>query len=184
MENAFVILFFIGMLIFFFPIFLETNVVIEDGRIMFSFYLYSFIRLLCGYVTFDKSAFTAHVSKTKAFYFPYNKMREEKALFDLLEGVQVMSVYVVAEVDINKDYALPACVFGETALRYIFDKISSERPYMNLGSDLLISDKYTTVAARATVLVNAFTLARVGLKMITGRIISAVWKKKQKNMKV
>jgi len=183
MERLIVVFSFIGMLFFFFPLFLEANAVVEDKRVMFSFYLFSFIRLFCGYVTFTKVASVLHYSKNKAIYLPYKNMKEEKAIFDAAEGIQLMSLSVISETDLKNEGLMPLCVILTAALRIVFCAASRRKPFLKLSGDLLLSDSGTVFSAGAVVVFNIFTLLRVAVKIIIGRIISAIWKKRQEKVK-
>lgn len=180
MENLIVVLSFIGLFFFFFPIFLNTTIVYYDKKIGFSLYLFSFFKLVSGYITFHKEAFAVHISDKKAFYIRYLDMKNEGKKFAVTQGFQLYSVHLITEFDKNKDYAVYVSLAEQFILRFIYIGFHVSREYLSLKSDLLLSNGPTNVSLNTVTVFNFFTLVRAVVKITAGRIITSWWKKKRK----
>jgi len=180
MENFIVISAFLSFIIFVFPIFATASVIIGDKKIGFSIYLFSFIKLGGGYITFHKDGYCAHISKNKAIFVPYGNMGEERKKFAVTEGFQLYKLHLTAELNKGADYAIPLTVMLQSGLRSVFFRIKNERQYLSLKSGVLLSDGEFSLTLKTVTVFNAFVIARAVIKIILGRIITKIWQKKQK----
>lgn len=178
MENFIVISAFLSFALFLFPMFATVSVIISGKRIGFSLYLFSFLKLVGGYITFHKEGYCVHLSKKKAVFVEYNKMNEERKRFAVAEGFQLYKLHLTAELNKNKDYAVPLTVFMQFSLREIFAHVRAKRKYLSLKSGVLLSDGDFLLTLKTVTIFNGFVIARAVTKIIMGRIITKLWQKK------
>lgn len=183
MENAFVLLGFFGALFFFFPFLTEGTFLYRQGKLGFTISLFSFWRLFGGYTVVDRDGITVHYSEKKAIFLPFKNLKEEQKMMDWRQGFQLYSLSILSELDKSKETTIPLAVIGETGIRMFFDKLKAKHPFLYLKSDLLLSEDNTSFCVRGKVIFNAFTITRAAIKIIIGRVITALWKKRRKTMK-
>lgn len=183
MENPVVLSFFALTLIFFFPFYADIYVMLKDGRVDFSIYLFSSIKLIGGYITFYKDAYAVHISKKKAFYVKYSNMGEESKKFELADGFQLYKFHFIAELDKNSEYSIMAGTIIKPVFDVIFESYSSDKKFLSLKCGILFSDKRWSIAFRAGEIFNLFVVMRTMVKIIIGRIIT-IWQKRQKTLKI
>jgi len=180
MENFIVISAFLSFTLFIFPIFITISAVISGEKAAFSIYVFSVIKLFGGYVTFHKSGYAVHISEKKAFFVEYKKMNEERKKFAVTEGFQLFRLHLTAELNKDSEAAIPFAVFFQSVIREIFARIRDEKRYLSLKSGVLLSAGKTNITATTVTVFNGFAIARAAVKIITGSIITKIWRKRQK----
>lgn len=180
MENFIVISAFLSFTLFIFPVFVTVSVIISGDKAGFSVYAFSFIKLFGGYVTLHGQGYCVHLSEKKAIFVEYNKMNEERKKFAVTEGFQLYKLHLTAELNKSADYAIPLTVFLQSSLREAFSVAKRKRSYLSLKSGVLLSDGKACLTIKTATVFNFFVIVRAAVKIIMGRIITKIWKEKQK----
>lgn len=183
MENSIVFSFFALTLIFFFPFYADIYVMFKNGKVDFSVYLFSFLKLVGGYVTFYKDAYCIHISQKRAFYIKYSDMGEESKKFEIADGFQLYKFHSIIELNKNSEYSIIAGIIIKPAFDILSETYSFDKKFLSLKCGVLLSDNCSSSAFCIGEIFNLFVVTRAIVKIITGRIIT-IWQKKQKTLKI
>ncbi len=109
----------IGILVLFFPIYIETDAHYDMNRRKLSFvlYAYKFIRILGGYAATYPGGIALHVSKKRAILIPYSQMDSERKKFSFIKTFQLKSFILTTET--GAEYLLFSAI-GHAILRTLF----------------------------------------------------------------
>lgn len=119
-KLLFILLFLlIGVMIVFFPVYIETNVYydINKRKFAFSAHLYK-LKLLGGYISTYKGGFALHISKKKAILLPYAQMNKERKRFSFIKNFHLKSFILTTET--GPEYFIPVALAQIGIRTYFF----------------------------------------------------------------
>lgn len=88
-----------GLLLLFFPIFLETDGFYDmNGRkLAFSVKVYKFLRVMGGYLATYRGGIALHISPRKAILVPYSDLDNERKRFSIMRSFRITSLKITVE---------------------------------------------------------------------------------------
>lgn len=182
MSKSFFILSFTGilatLLLLFFPIFLRTVAHYDMNRkkFCFSVYLFSFIKILGGYVATYNGGLAVHLSLKKAYLLPYREINQERKRFSFMCTFYWKKASLTTES--GAEYLILNMLL-HTALRIFFFMKGGKAQQINNNLWLIDGDVFR-LSASITVWFNLFLLLKNFLIFIKEKL-QILWRKKVKN---
>lgn len=133
----FFVLAMIGIILLFAPISLKIIVHYDMNRKKFCFavYLFSFLKIIGGYVATYKGGFAVHISKTKALLLPYSRVNQERKRFSFMSTFRLHAFALTTET--GAEYLLPLAYVHTIFRIYFFAKGGDKR---NIENNLWLLD--------------------------------------------
>lgn len=166
---------FFGLL--FLPVSLKISVHYDMNRKKFCFgvYLFSFLKIVGGYIATYEGGFAIHVSDKKAFLLPYSQINNERKRFSFINSFRLVSAVLTTET--GAEYLLPSAL-AHTALRVIFFAKGGEKE--NIKNNLWLTEgDILRVSFAVGMKFNFLILLKNLLRFIKEKILS-LWQKKKK----
>ena len=160
----------------FLPIFLKINVHYDMNKrkFCFSIYLFSFLRILGGYIATYSGGLAIHVTKKKAFLIPYSRINSERKRFSFMRTFHLHSFMLTTET--GAEYLLPVSVAHIILRAYFFVKGGKKEKIEN---NLWLTDgDVLRVSLRLVVQFTLFMLICQFVKYVKEKI--QTWQKKTK----
>lgn len=148
-------------------------------KFCFSVYLFSFLKIIGGYIATYKGGFAIHVSEKKAFLLPYSQINSERKRFSFMNTFRLVSALLTTET--GAEYLLPSAL-AHTALRTIFFAKGGEKE--NIQNNLWLTDgDVLRVSFAVGMKFTLFILLKNLLRFIKEKMKS-LWQKKMKKSTV
>ena len=166
------------MLILFFPIFLRTVAHYDMNRkkFCFSIYLFSFIKILGGYVATYKGGLAVHLSPKKAYLLPYNQVNQERKRFSFTRSFYWKKAMLTTES--GAEYLLLTMLL-HAILRFSF--LIKGGNFKKIHNNVWLTEgDVFKLSLSITVWFNLFLLLKNFLMFIKEKI-QILWRKKVKN---
>ena len=98
MGELFVVSFFVGMLMFLFPVFVHTDIYVDirENKANFCIRVFRLIKVAGGYIQLKSDGIVIHLSKKKAVFFSFEKMKPSRR-FQISEGFQLYKFHQIIE---------------------------------------------------------------------------------------
>lgn len=112
----------IGIFLLFVPISLKMIAHYDMNRKKFCFavYLFSFLKILGGYVATYKGGFAVHISEKKALLLPYTQVNTERKRFSFMHTFRLHAFNITTET--GPEYLLPLAWAHVILRTYFFTK--------------------------------------------------------------
>lgn len=182
MGEFFVYSFFFGMLFFLLPVFvnLEIYMIPLENRVWFSLGTYRIFRLFGGYLQLDREGVALHISKKKAFFFPFDKMTDARKKFEITQGFQLWEFRQVIETGgLDSPYCVLAAAAIQSVSGTVFSILQTQFPFVNLKNSVLLRENAALkITVRTTVVFNGLVIAIAITKKILEAIINWIRKKR------
>lgn len=144
-------------------------------KFCFSVYLFSFLKLIGGYIATYQGGFAIHVSDKKAFLLPYSQINNERKRFSFMNTFRLVSAVLTTET--GTEYLLQSAL-AHTALRVLFFAKGGEKE--NIQNNLWLTEgDVLRVSFFVKMKFTLFILLKNLFRFIKEKIKS-LWQKKTK----
>jgi hypothetical protein len=112
----------LGLFLLFVPISLKMIAHYDMNRKKFCFviYLFSFLKIIGGYIATYKGGFAVHISKKKAILLPYSQVNKERKRFSFMHTFRLHALDITTET--GAEYLLPLVWVHAILRTYFFAK--------------------------------------------------------------
>ena len=132
------------IIILFLPIFLSVYLYYEglDKRLYFAIYLFSFIKILDGYIKIRKlGGFYIHVTEEKAIILDYKSILNfEKGSFNIQSALSLVNFNLITDIGIKSFNTITIFLFFKTLTNILGKVFTCTKPYFELKNNLNIID--------------------------------------------
>lgn len=159
----------IAIALLFVPISLKIIAHYDMNRKKFCFavYLFSFLKIIGGYIATYKGGFAVHISKKKALLLPYSQVKTERKRFSFMRSFRLHAFHLTTET--GAEYLAPIALAYTVFRIYFFtqggDKDNLEtNVWLSDGDVLRISASLIMKFTMFIILKNIFTYIKERLK--------------------
>ncbi len=162
----------IRFLILLIPLQVTTNAVFIRGKLYFSAYLYSAVKLLSGYITFHLDGYAVHISKKKAFFVRYDKIKENNDNMKKAKGFKLRYIRLITEINKNSDKLVELSFISQAVTSALLPFINSVFDKSDIKSGVIYSKGESNLSVLSVIRFNILTVILFIFKIILGRILS------------
>ena len=154
----------------------------ENKKLYFTVYLFSFIKLLYGYIEKIDNGLAIHINGKKTFIFNFNNIFSMKSKVKPLMDYHIKRFYSVIEIGGEK-------LFNNLAFSFFYNYINErliwllkcKKNYIKVQNDLNIieDENIFSVYMEFTVILNILMILLSFIKILMGKIINGISKRKQ-----
>lgn len=167
-----------------FPIYLtfKTVILIEDKKVFFNVKLFNIIKIFSGYLTFDKTEFSIHLSSVKSIVIPYLNIISFRNKIKIYKDYHVKRILFVSQYG-NKDLLNSSIYnFVTKIILKLFDVfLLNKKPYIFkfLESKIDLEQEKSIFFIKINIVFNFLLILLSLFKTIMERIKNVVNRKKQ-----
>lgn len=165
----------------FLPIFLRIDLHYDMNRRKFAFsiYLFKYIRIFSGYIATYTGGIAVHISKRKAFVFPYAQISKERKRISLMRIFRLQSLTITTET--GAEYMLGAMLAQAFLRVYFFANGGKKERIAN--NFWLIDGDVLRISASVVLRFQVYTILLKIFQYIKEKMKS-LWQKKMKKSTV
>ena len=171
----FVIIGIIVLLIFPICINVKAFFSLKDKKIYFLIQLFGFIKILGGYITFDKVGIVLHLSDKKAVILFYSKLLNVKDKIKPLKDYHLVKFNYVLDIGLKNEIFLSVLFanFLNTLTNVLGQVIVSKKPYFDCKSKINLIETFDRINLfiNSAVLFNGVVLLGSIIKIMIGKIV-------------
>lgn len=184
LVTIFIIVF---VLIIFFPIFIriKAELIKNENKIFFKFYLFKIIKVYSMYLDFKSDAIFIHLTKKKAVLIKYSSLINIRAKVKPLKDFHFIKLITQIHIgSTDNDFLLLETYFF---INYIFQNIkwffSNKKPYLKLDNQIFLyeNEKLFNIYIDLSLILNIFMVILSIIKITVEAIINGISKRKQQN---
>ncbi len=183
MGEFFVWSLFIGTVLFFFPVFLSTDVYLNvfENRAWFAFSLFG-LKVFGGYAEVRKDGIALHLTEKYAILLAYERMGETKKYFEITDGFQLYRLHQTVETGGSESaYGVMIAALLQSAGGAAFAVLRTRHPFLSLKNGTVLSDRpCLKITLGTTTVFNGFVLTLAIVKKLLEAFLN--WIKKRKSM--
>ena len=191
MGEFFVISFFVGTLLFVFPIFVGADLYLDvrENRAWFALSVFG-LRLLGGYGEILRDGIAVHLTKRFAYFMPFAKMRDDtRKYFEIADGFQLYKFHQIVETGgADKIYGIFIAAALQAAGGAAFGILRTRYPFLSLKNGTVLSEKpclkvsiktVTIMSGLVVTLAIAKKILEALLNWIRNKKLTASWNAQQ-----
>ena len=173
--NLFSCVFFVVQL--FLPIYIKAVAHYDMNRkkFCFSIYLFSFIKIVGGYIATYNGGMAIHVSDRKAFLLPYSQMNAERKKFSFMSSFHLHSFSLTTET--GAEYLFPMAIAHAILRSYLYMKVRKRKKIAN--NLLLTNGDVLKISLKTVAWFNLFMLLQNFIIFLKEKI-TQLWRRKIK----
>ena len=182
MGEFFVYSFFVGMLLFLFPIFVYVDgyVDVRENKFWFAVSLYRHFKVFSGYTQLSGEGFVFHLTDKKAVILPYADMAKTRKKFEITKGFQLWRFHQIIEVSgANEPYGVMMAAAIQAVSAQAFSYLKTAHPFLSLRNSTVLSDRTELkVSLQFAAVFNGLVVSMAITKKLLEAIINWIRKKR------
>ena len=181
---------FFGALIFFFPVFLGSDVYlnVRENKAYFALSVFG-VRVFGGYGELYREGAAIHLTKKYAIFLPYDKMGDTRKYFEITDGFQLYKFHQIVETGgADTVYGVLLAAVLQAGGGAAFAYLKTKHPFLSLKNGTVLADEVCLKLTVETVtvfngLVLTLAIAKKTLEAflnwIRNKKLTASWKKQR-----
>ncbi len=170
----------------FLPIKINVSAFIIDEikRAFFNVNAFGFIKIISGYLSFNKYGMAIHITKNKAIVIPYKNFINTKKVIKYYKDFHVNYINILVEVGAknNLEELITASIIYNFIFNNVAEVIKERKPYVKINSNINIAfnNDYFNLYVKTKLYLNLITIFINLFKILMEKMFNAKRKRKNK----
>ncbi len=189
MDGVWILIVFVCVIFFLFPVFLTVNVFcdVKAKKIYFSLSVYHIFKVYGGYATIYDEGIAFHLTKKTAALLPFNEIINTRKKFEITKGFYLFAYSQVIELGIEEapGYAMYAAAAVQIVSSIVSSYLHVKKKSASFKSDILLREAETLlkVSLRAVLMFNFLILIIAAIKILLQKLLEKVAEYERKKQK-